>query len=204
MGRLVNLHPQPTDAELDQIEACRQGNRGALQAVFMAHAPYLERLLGKVVGRSLEVEDLLQSTWMAAIEAFPRFRGEAQVRTWLARIAIRTAHDRLRSASHRRRAHVPDLELAANRDSLPPNAEHGLDVTRRMQRLEFHLAALGPKKRIAFVLHVFEGLPLEEVAALTGAGLPATKSRVFWARRELLKRAARDPWLSDLARGRKT
>jgi RNA polymerase sigma-70 factor (ECF subfamily) len=202
MGRLVNLHPQPSDAELDLIEACRRGDRQALQAVFQTHAPYLARLLGRVAGRSLDVEDLLQSTCMAAIEAFPRFRGEAQVRTWLARIAIRIAQDRLRSAAHRRRVHVADIELEASRDNPTTSPEQDLDTQRRLARLEHHLAALGPKKRLAFVLHVFEGMPLEEVAALMGAGLPATKSRVFWARRELLKRATRDPELADLTQGR--
>ena len=52
-------------------------------------------------------------------------------------------------------------------------------LQRRIARLEMHLAALGPKKRIAFSLHVFEGLPLEAVAALMGASVTATKSRVF-------------------------
>jgi RNA polymerase sigma-70 factor (ECF subfamily) len=204
MGRLVNLHPQPSDAELDQIEACRRGDRRALSAVFMAHSPYLERLLSRVAGRSLEVDDLLQSTFMAAIDAFPRFRGEAQVRTWLARIAIRTAHDRLRSAGHRKRVHVADIEREADREAASPRIEQEIDGRRRLEQLELHLAAIGPKKRIAFVLHVFEGLPLEEVAALTGAGLAATKSRVLWARRELLKRVARDPRLRDLMGGRQT
>jgi DNA-directed RNA polymerase specialized sigma24 family protein len=57
---------------------------------------------------------------------------------------------------------------------------------------------IAPKKRIAFVLHVFEGRPIEEIATLTGASVTATKSRVFWARRELLKRAACDPMLREL------
>lgn len=199
MGRLVNLHPPVDQTELDLIDACRRGERPALDRVFRTHAPYLERVLWRVAGRSLDVEDLLQSTLMAAIEAFPRFRGEAQVRTWLARIAVRIAQDRLRSAGHRLRAHGVDLEATpANEDS---NAERNFDSRQKIERLELHLAALGPKKRTAFVLHVFEGMPLEEVAALTGAGLAATKSRVFWARRELLKRAARDPWLRELAQG---
>lgn len=199
MGRLVNLHPPPDQNELDLLDACRRGERPALERVFRTHAPYLERVLWRVAGRSLDVEDLLQSTLMAAIEAFPRFRGEAQVRTWLARIAVRIAQDRLRSASHRLRAQLPDLE--ATESGNDNDAERDLDLRRKIERLELHLNALGPKKRTAFVLHVFEGMPLEEVAALTGAGLAATKSRVFWARRELLKRAARDPWLRELAEG---
>jgi RNA polymerase sigma-70 factor (ECF subfamily) len=202
MGRVVNLHPPKDPQELDLLEACRRGDRSALERVFTAHAPYIERVLQRVAGRSLDTEDLLQTTLMAAIQAFPGFRGEAHVRTWLARIAVRTAYDRLRSADHRRRVDMPDFEAATpapSHDSLAPALDEVLDSRRRLARLEVHLAALGPKKRIAFVLHVFEGMPLEEVAALMGASLPATKSRVFFARRELLKRAARDPFLRDLA-----
>jgi RNA polymerase sigma-70 factor (ECF subfamily) len=195
MGRVVNLLPELSAQELDEIEACRRGDRRALAAVFLAHSPYLERLLGRVVGSRLEVEDLLQATFLAAILAFPRFRGEAQVRTWLARIAIRTAQDRLRSAAHRRRVDFPSLENSADRRHGEGEPEERLDAQRRLQRLNAHLESIGPKKRIAFVLHVFEGLPIEEVAALSGASVTATKSRVFWARRELLRRAARDPQL---------
>lgn len=197
MGRVVNLLPEFSAQELDQIEACRQGDRRALQAVFVAHAPYLERLLGRVVGSSIEVEDLLQSTFLAAIHAFPRFRGEAQVRTWLARIAIRTAQDRLRSAAHRRRSQLPEIEDSPDPRGMLGAPETDLDTQRRVQRLNALLERIAPKKRVAFVLHVFEGMPIEDVAALTGASLTATKSRVFWARRELIKRAQRDPLLRE-------
>jgi RNA polymerase sigma-70 factor (ECF subfamily) len=199
MGRVVNLAPEFSAQELDQIEACRKGDRRALQAVFLAHSPYLERLLGRVAGSALEVEDLLQSTFLAAIHAFPRFRGEAQVRTWLARIAIRIAQERLRSASHRLRGELPDLEDSVDPRALFDVSESSVDTRRQLQRLNHHLQAISPKKRIAFVLHVFEGLPIEEVAALTAASVTATKSRVFWARRELIKRAQRDPILRDIA-----
>lgn len=201
MGRVVNLHAPsspPEAGDLALIEACRRGDRAALERVFTAHAPYVERVLHRVVGRTLPVEDLLQSTFVAAIQAFPRFRGEAHVRTWLARIAVHTAQDRLRSAEQRKRADLPDLETLA---AVDPAADTALDRRRHLARLEFHLNALGPKKRIAFVLHVFEGMPMEEVAALMGAGVAATKSRVFWARRELFRRAKRDPILCELAEG---
>jgi RNA polymerase sigma-70 factor (ECF subfamily) len=204
MGTLLQLRAEPAPEELDLVERCRRGDQQALRTVFLAHSAYLERLLARVVGPSLEVEDLLQSTFVAAIQAFPRFRGEAQVRTWLARIAVRTAQERLRSAAHRRRADLPDLERRADGDGRPMQAEHDLDSRRRVERLYEHLSAIAVKKRVAFMLHVFEGHPLEEVAALTGASLAATKSRVFWARRELWKRAARDPLLKGLIEERKS
>jgi RNA polymerase sigma-70 factor (ECF subfamily) len=195
MGSVHSLRPALPDPDADLIEACRQGDRRALERVLLAHSPYLERLLGRVAG-SLEVEDLLQMTFIAAIGAFPRFRGEAQVRTWLARIAVRIAQERLHKPERKRRVPWENMrEPEPRANTVPP--EHAMDDKQRLARLRYHLDAIAPKKRVAFVLHVFEGHPIDEVAALTGASVTAVKSRVFWARRELLRRAKRDPWLRE-------
>lgn len=199
MTNVVPIEPLRREDPPDLVEACRRGERQALETVFMAHAPYLERLLGRVVGPRAEVADLAQATFSAAILAFPRFRGEAQVRTWLARIAVRIAHEHLRRAEHKRRGHLPSMEAVGDDSQDGRHAEAHMDAKQRVARLYEHLNAIGSKKRIAFVLHVVEGHPIEEVAALMGASKPAIKSRIFWARRELMRRAARDPWLKDLA-----
>lgn len=199
---VVPIEPQRREGESpDLVEQCRRGDRAALEQVFTAHAPYLERLLGRVVGPRAEVEDLLQATFGAAITGFARFRGEAQVRTWLARIAVRIAHEHLRRAEYRKRGELPSMEAIPDDALDGRRAEDNLDQRQRAQRLYAHLSAIGPKKRIAFLLHVVEGHPIDEVAALMGASSTATKSRIFWARRELMKRASRDPWLKALTEG---
>jgi RNA polymerase sigma-70 factor (ECF subfamily) len=43
-------------------------------------------------------DDLAQDTFVRALKAAPGFRGEAQPRTWLARIALNVWHDHLRRA----------------------------------------------------------------------------------------------------------
>lgn len=151
----------------------------------------------RLTGRRSEVEDLLQNTFIAAIRAFPGFRGEASVRSWLTRLAITTFQDHLRQPERRRRA---QLVLISDQEPLPDTTQvdRQADARRGLARLNAHLEAIAPKKRIAFVLHVIEGYSLEEVATLMKASRTATKSRVFWARRELVARASRDALLRDL------
>jgi RNA polymerase sigma-70 factor (ECF subfamily) len=164
--------------------------------VLRAHTPDLERLLVRMVGPRADVDDLLQTTLMAVVSAFPRSRGEASVRTWMARIAVNVARDYLRNP-HRRRVVlrvVPDEDQVDERQRPDGAALH----RRCLERVYEHLTDIAPKKRIAFVLHVFEGLPIDEVAALTGATQAATKSRIFWARRALVGKAQRDPLLREL------
>ncbi|MDX2089379.1 MAG: RNA polymerase sigma factor [Kofleriaceae bacterium] len=179
------VDPAPATISSERLDACRRGDRGALDEVFRAHAAAIERLLSRVVGPRADVEDLLQETFAAAIEAFPRFRGEASVKTWLHRIALNVAHKHLRHPRHRRDVPLEDVHEA---EAPMVAAQWGLAA-----RLYVHLDTLDARKRIAFVLHVVGELPIAEIAALTGASKAATKSRIFWARRALLKRLERDP-----------
>lgn len=196
VGEVVSIKAAGREAEVELVEACRRGDPAALEQVFVAHAPYLERLLSRLTGPDVELEDILQRTFMAAIRAFPRFRGEASVRTWLVRIAIRTVHEQLRRPERRRRVDVAALELLEPVEG--DRADRSVDAKQQVARLYAHLDAIKPKKRLAFMLHVFEGHSIDEVAALTGASRAATKSRVFWARRELFRRAGKDPILKEL------
>ena len=184
---------RPPAPAADQIEACRRGDRTALEAVFRAHAEPLARLLTRIVGPSIDVEDLLQDTFAAAIPAFRSFRGEASIKTWLHRIAIHVAHQHLRRPRHRREIALPDPEIVA-RDAEPTGGPELRELTRRLYH---HLDALDATKRIALVLYAIEEYTVDEIAVLTGASRAATKSRIYWARRALLRRMRRDPQLAE-------
>ena len=178
------------------IEACRRGDRAALGRVFRAESSAIERVLHRILGSTPDVEDVLQSTFIAVIKAFPSFRGEASVRTWMTRIAVRTAIGFLQDPERRRRR---ALELVPSEpEAESPTMEDRIADRQRTERFRHHLEKIAPKKRTAFALHVLEGLPMAEVAALMGATQAATKSRVWWARRELMRALKRDPVLREL------
>ena len=72
-----------------------------------------------------------------------------------------------------------------------------LQAQRRLRRLMGILDTMGPRRRMAFVLHAIEGKPMREVAEILEITPQAVKSRVFQARRELLRKAAGDPYLRE-------
>lgn len=168
-----------------------------MEIIFRAEGEYLERQLVRLVGPRVDMTDLLQMTYMAAIEAFTRFRKEAAVRTWLTRIAVNVASAHLRKPERTRCVSLELLDGAEPRANTTGPHEAAL-ARARLERLYHHLSAIGARKRIAFILHVVDGKPVQEVAALMEATVMATKSRIFWARRTLVARARRDPALSDM------
>lgn len=197
MGRLLAFRvprsaaPSSDDDLAALVERCRRRDRQAMEIVLSSHADMLERVVVRLVGPGPDAEDILHGTFVAAMDAFPTFRGEARVSTWLSRIAVHVAIDALRHRQRRAVVAVDADEVASAADG----SDERLHARRQLVRLHQLLDELPPLRRVAFVLFAIEGRSLDEVAALTGASVMATKSRVFWARRSLLARAKKDPVL---------
>lgn len=182
------------------IERCKKGERAALAEVFGLEIPFMERVLSKFCQTRPDVEDLVQSTLEQAILAFPQFRGEASVRTWLTRIAVRNALRQLKHPSRKRRAPLALIE-GGRADESPSRPHAEAEARMRLGVLQEHLLHLDPKHHLAFILFQVEGHSMEEVSALMDSQLSTTKSRVMWARRKLLSRLQKDPrarpWLAE-------
>jgi RNA polymerase sigma-70 factor (ECF subfamily) len=194
--------PAGGDDEQRLVEGCRAGDARSLDRLFHAYVRRVETALGRMVGPTPDLEDLVQITFVEAVQSFHRFRGESSVATWLTRIAIHVAQHQLRRGVRR----LVPLELLPAADEpadAAPSPERSLDDHRIAQRLHGLLDRIAPKKRLAFLLYTVEEYSIAEVAALMGAGQAATKSRIWFARRELAALVEKDPALAGLAEARR-
>jgi RNA polymerase sigma-70 factor (ECF subfamily) len=187
--RLTERHG--ADAQRDLVRRCAEGDRSAQAELFRAEIRRVHGLLYRVLGPNGNVEDLIQETFIRVFRSLPQFRGESQLSTWIGGIALNVAYGHLRSSP----APTVRLELVPDTSSGAPDAEQQLEARHGLRRVYQILDKMDPKLRIAFSLHVIDGRPMREVAELMSASLVATKTRVWRARRELEKRAARDPFL---------
>ena len=177
------------------VAGCRAGDPVSLDRFFRTYVGYVERVIGRLVGPTSDLQDLVQSTFIEAIQSFDRFRGEASLKTWVTRIAVHVALHQLRTGGVRR--HVPLELVPASQEPADPRstAEVEMSVQQLARRLHALLDRMAPKKRVAFLLYTVEEYPIEEVAALTGASRAAAKSRIWFARRELLAAVKHRPEL---------
>ncbi len=175
---------EPAD---DTVKRAIDGDRRAFDDLYRAHVASVHRLLTRLIGPVPERDDLLQQVFLEAFRSLPGFRGDAAFATWLHRIVVNVAYRHLRRHRGVRWEEVPD-ELVS------PTASPELVAYRQqeLQRALGYLSALKPKKRIAYVLRVVEGLSLDEIGVLVGANAPAVGQRVKHAQRELAAMIERD------------
>ena len=99
-------------------------------------------------------EDAVQETFFKAWKNYGKFRGEAEEKTWLMRIAINTCKDQMKSAwaRHTDRSVTPD----ALPEGSAPFDERDDTVTRAVLSLPKDL-------KEAVLLHWYQGMPLDEI-----------------------------------------
>ncbi len=187
----------PEAGEVELVTRCRAGDPVAIRRFFETYLPRVERVMGRLVGVTPDLEDLVQTTLVEAIASLGRFLGEASLATWVTRIAVHVAHRSLRKGL-RRTLPLELLPASEEPAANTPSADDLLSDQQLALKLHVLLDRIKPKKRLAFLLYTVEGHSIEEVAALTGTSRAATKSRIWFARRELLNLVKADPSLRVL------
>lgn len=171
-------------ADAALIARHRAGDPEAFPAIYRNHVAAVHRRLTRILGPIPEREDLVQDVFLALHRTLPRFRGEAQLTTLVHRIAINRAYEHLRRQS-RRPTHLVDGwffdDVAAKHGS--PELQSA--IREDLARVCSCLAEIKPKKRIALLLRVVDGLSFEDIAKLVDATPEAVAKRVQHGLREL-------------------
>lgn len=161
--------------------AYRQGDAGAFETLYARHKGPLFRFVLRSVRERGVAEELFQEIWMRVIEARGRYTVQAKFTTWLYTIA----HHRL--TDHWRKRGLQLVALAEH-DAPAPAAyqpERVVEARQGLARLAAALAELPEAQREAFLLHEEAGMSPAEIAAATGAGEEAAKSRLRYAHAKL-------------------
>ena len=184
-------------AEAALVARARSGAPEALGALFVAHAAATRRLLRSVLGPDDELDDLVQEVFVQVHRSIRGFRGESGFSTWLHRLTVNTAVSHLRSRA-RRRARLEAAPPIAPPTCPGPGPDDRAGAREMLLHLFAILDAMPVKRRVAFTLFELEGLSLERLSKVLDISVEAAKSRVFFARREVIARAAADPCLAAL------
>jgi RNA polymerase sigma-70 factor (ECF subfamily) len=186
--------PASTSREHD-LELARRaasGDRAAQRELFLEQRANVHRALFRILGANRDIEDLLQDAFIEIFRAVHTFRGDSSLGRWCQTIAVRVAY----LAISRRKPPAVELSLVEDTVASDTDVRRHVQVREATRRLYAALDRIEAKQRIAFALAAIDGKPLSEVAELTGASVFAVKTRVWRARRELMRRAGKDAVLS--------
>lgn len=159
--------------------------------------PTLSRVVNGVLGsRHADVDDVIQQSMIAVLQALGAFRGECHPAGYASRIALHVALRARRNTSVRRARSETLAQISASDPDVQwPGCE--VSAERRKKALRDLLTELPAEQADALALRTVLGWSLEEVAQATGAPLNTVRSRVRLAKDALRRRIEADPTLAD-------
>lgn len=177
--------------EADLVDRARERDESAIRIIIQRHNRRLYRIARGILRDDTEAEDAVQETYLKAFLHLDEFRGDAAVGTWLCRIVMNEALDRLR----RRR---PMLDWSTMEDHGNPGADiirlpvnsrpdpERVAAQRQIQAmLEHAIDELPEDFRMVLVARVIEEMSIEETAALLNIRPETVKTRLHRARQRL-------------------
>ncbi len=193
-SELRELRPR---AEAEFIERLRKGEAAAFEELVAERSGEIYGLLFRLTENSEEARDLTQETFLRAFQSIGRFRGEADLRTWIYRIAINQARNRWRWWRRRRRDSTVSLDATQGQSNqalivtLIESSENPEQQTLTHERelaLRSALQKVGRAYRETVILRDIEGFTYEEIATTLGIKVGTVKSRLARGRQELRRK----------------
>lgn len=188
----ATLDPPTLRSACQRVQA---GDRAAFAIIVQHTSTSLLRLAARILGDEFEAQDVLQDSYLRALDALllGRFEERAEVKTWLYRIVTNAALDALR-AKRRRGQRSESLASPHLASALAAQAESSLgrlEARAALKELAEWLRELPEAQRVAIVLKELEGLAVNEIAALLEVSVGAAEQLLVRARAALRSRSKR-------------
>jgi RNA polymerase sigma-70 factor, ECF subfamily len=169
------------------IEACRQGDAAAFEALVRAWEGPLFGFIYRYVTDASLAQDLLQETYLRAWQAIGRYRSNGSFNAWLYRIALNLCKD------HLKRQRPPMVSLQQTESSIDgrgikleeriadPQArtDAAVDTAARVALVQRLLGHLPDKERLVILLKEYQEMTFREIAEILEVPESTVKARLY-------------------------
>jgi RNA polymerase sigma-70 factor (ECF subfamily) len=183
--------PDAASADWALVQQCAAGDDDACTRLVTDHQRMVYQLALQLLGDSQDALDLSQEVFLCVFRRLNHFRGQSTLKTWIYRIVVNQASNRLRWWRRRKKSQqVPIDDPAAHPGELA-ESRHFAQPDRLLEQRETAgrvwqaLDELPFDQRTAIVLREIHGLSYDEIAASLGVAVGTVKSRLARARTTL-------------------
>jgi RNA polymerase sigma-70 factor (ECF subfamily) len=183
-----------SDNDALTLSRLRRGQFAAMEDLVLRYQDRLYSTVYRIVSNPEDAADIVQETFVKAMENLAKFEGKSSLYTWLFRIAVNQAISHRRKAIYRQTVTLDGgddddgvNQQAANlRRQLAQETENdpAVEAASRMdhQRVLDALRRLDDEFRIVLVLRDVEGCDYDRIADILEVPVGTVKSRLFRAR----------------------
>ncbi len=172
------------------LKSCVKGDPRAQHRLFHLYVKRMYNTVLRIVEDTAEAEDVVQEGFVKAFAKLSTFRHEANFSTWLTRIMVNTALNKLKKKELKwvvwsdEEAHLPEEETEEENSYL----EHMPSPA----TVNAHIRELPQGCRQIFSLYLLEGYEQKEIAEILNISVSTVKSQYRRARHLLRKSLSKE------------
>ena len=155
----------------------RAGDRAAVDEIVTLHRRTVYSVARRLLRRHEDADEAAQIAFVRAGSARARFRGDAQLKSWLTRIVLNVSKSMLSA----RRIEYALPEESSWADSKRTDPDVRIDRARLQHDLRRAVGGLPPRQREVVMLKVYEGLTYRAVAEILELSDGAVKAHLHQA-----------------------
>lgn len=171
-----------SDCDSPLLLACVRGSSEAWRSLHFRYYPVTIAFLRKFGVAEPDLEDAAQEVFLQMHRYLPRFRGNAELKTWLYRLCITQA----RHLRRRRRLSEALRSWFSRRPEAAQLSSPVFSEESASRRIRAALDTLREDDRLAVVLYEMEGLPGKEVAEILRWTEATLWRRLHYARKKFV------------------
>ena len=190
--------PQGSGADYERrlVQQAQGGDTAAYEELVRIHQPRLLAVVGGILRRNQDVEDIAQQVLVKAYLSLKRFDMRSAFGTWLYKIAVNECFDYFRKKKVRRMVYEADLSeeqlrqievVPAHTGGAHRSREDAASRTQQRQLLDRLLGELDETDRTMLVMKEVTGFTVEEIGQVLGLNVNTVKVRMFRARGRLVE-----------------
>lgn len=183
------------DIDIQLVIRAKAGDAVAFNKLVTKYQNKLFRIVNYMVRNVADTEDIVQDTFLCALRALPKFRGDSAFYTWLYRIGVNGANTHILKTG---RASSRESVLFYDRDEMPcadtaivnrtPLSD--LENKEMIAVLDGYLQSMNTQLSTALLLREIDGLNYEQIAYVMGTPVGTVRSRIFRAREHIAAQLA--------------
>lgn len=167
------------------VDRLRTGDERAFEQLVEEYRERVYRVAWRILRDDEDAEDVAQETFIKVFRNIGRFEGRSSLYTWIYRITVNIALNRIKRDKFRRMVPLGDMIRGDSRPhSNPARAAIGSEITARIDEA---VRLLPDKQRAVFTLKFYEELSHREIADIVGCSEGTSKANYFHAIRKLRK-----------------
>lgn len=177
-----------SESEQELVRRLKRREEAAFNELVRRHQERVYRLVLRFLHDASEAEDVAQEVFVSVFKAIATFREDSQLSTWIFRIAVNHAKNRIKYLGRRARDARKPLEDDASDGTMLQAARHDDRPDRVVEALQSEsmiaraLAMLDDDQRELVTLRDLENLSYEELQEITGLPSGTVKSKLHRAR----------------------